>query len=415
MAKPPLPAKKAAKRGRPEKRTRAGKYEVSVLEQTDGTFLVSWPAADIGQRRRRRAFASKTAANTFADGKRADFTNRGRRVAGLRATAADDAAEAAALLAPYGVSILEAARDYVERAAARLRSMVLPDAVDAFLDSRKPPQVSKRYFGDLRTRLKRFAAAFPEHHVSDIGAKDLALYLADPNRSAIDRDNTRRVLSVFFGWAKLHEFARSNPVEEVPTPKKPDPPCEVFRPDELRKILAACPPALLPFVVIQAFAGLRSAEVDRLDWKEIELRPSRVGGETFPGRIRIEASKAKTGARRCVPIPPALFGWLTPHAHLAGKVVPRNLNARLVKFRAALAGAEKEADRVEWRHNALRHSFASYALAKYEDAAKVAEWCGHDVKTLKKHYRDLVAAEDADDWFSIAPDAAEESQQEVAV
>ena len=405
MAKTLPPAKKAAKQGRPKKRTRAGKYEVSLLEQSNGTFLVSWPAAEIGQRRRRRVFTTQTAATNFANGKRADFTNRGRRVAGLRATAAEDAAEAAALLAPYGISILEAAQDYVVRAQARISSKLLPDAVDLFLDARKH-EVSARYFGDLRARLNRFAAAFPKLHVSDFAGKDLAAYLADPKRSAIDRDNTRRVLSVFFGWAKLNHYAKSNPVEEVPTPKKPDPPCEVFTPAELRLILAACPADLLPFVAIQAFAGLRSAEVDRLDWKEIDFRRN---------LIRVEADKAKTGARRFVPITPALLEWLKPHAQLAGKVSPLNVNARLVKFRAKLAAAEKEAERVEWRHNALRHSFASYALAKHEDAPKVALWCGHDVKTLLKHYRDLVAAEDAEDWFSIAPDAAEESQREVAV
>ncbi len=390
------PAKKRA--------PRAGRYEVAVIDQRDGTFRVTWPPAEMGQRRCRRVFPSATAANKFADNKRADFTNRGRKVAGLRSSAADDAGEAAALLAPYGISILEAARDFVTRAQARLSSKLVPDAVEAFLDARKA-DASPRYFGDLRARLNRFSAAFPEHHVSDIAAKDLAAWLANRNRSAIDRGNTRRVLSVFFSWAKLNHLAKVNVVEDVPAPKEPDPKCDTFTPDELRLILAACPDDLLPFVTIQAFAGLRSAEVDRLDWKEIDFRRN---------MIRVDADKAKTGARRFIPMPPVLQAWLRPHAQLAGKVAPVNVNARLSKFRGELATTKEKAKRVEWRHNALRHSFASYSLAKYEDAPKVALWCGHDVKTLLKHYRDLVAAEDAETWFSIMPDSIEEPNQTIA-
>jgi integrase len=399
MSEPPK------KKGRPAKKTRAGRYEVSVVEQKNGSHLVSWPAPEKGQRRRRRIFATATAANRFADEKRADFTNRGRKVAGLRASAADDAGEAAAILAPYGVSILEAARDFVARAQARLASRLIPDAVDDFLESRKH-DASARYFGDLRARLKRFAAAFPEHHASDFTAKDIAAWLADPKRSAIDRGNTRRVLSVFFGWCKLNHFARVNIVEEVPAPKEPDPKCDTFTPDELRLILDACPAELVPFITIQAFAGLRSAEVDRLDWKEVDFRRN---------LIRVDADKAKTGARRFVPIPPVLQAWLKPHAQLAGKVTPINVNAKLTKFRTALATGEDKAKRVEWRHNAMRHSFASYSLAKYEDAPKVALWGGHDVKTMLAHYRDLVAAEDAETWFSIMPSAGEELDRKEAV
>ena len=50
-----------------------------------------------------------------------------------------------------------------------------------------------------------------------------------------------------------------------------------------------------------------------------------------------------------------------------------------------------------------RHSCASYWLAQVEDAAAVAEQLGHNVNTLKRHYRALVTREDAARFWAILP------------
>jgi integrase len=383
-----------------QKRPRAGQYEVAVRgPQKDGSWLVSWPNLEAGARRRRCAFPDSEAANAFANRKRAEFVNHGRAVAGLRASSASQAAEAAALLAPYGVTILEACRAYVARAKARTRSMLVPDAVDTFLAARKPT-ASVRYYGDLQARLRRLAKKFPDDHVSDLTHREVGAWLADSSSSALDRGNNRRVLSVFWSWAQLEGFAESNIIATIPAPKEPAPPCETFTPDEIKLMLDNAPPELVPFLATQAFAGVRASEVARLDWKHIDFKRD---------LIRLDAGSTKTGARRFVPIPQNLKLWLAPYASTEGKLVPANLNTRLVRFHHKL----KEDHKVKHRHNGLRHSFASYALAKYEDAPKVALWCGHDVKTLLKHYRDLVGAEDAEAWFSIVPPAINEENKEV--
>ena len=70
-------------------------------------------------------------------------------------------------------------------------------------------------------------------------------------------------------------------------------------------------PALVPFLAIGAFAGLRHAEIQRLDWSEVRLDE---------GFIEVKASKAKTASRRLVPILDNLKQWLTPHRQTEGKV-----------------------------------------------------------------------------------------------
>ncbi|HTM53362.1 MAG TPA: hypothetical protein VL175_05010, partial [Pirellulales bacterium] len=101
-------------------------------------------------------------------------------------------------------------------------------------------------------------------------------------------------------------------------------------------------------------------------------------------------------ARRLVPISENLRAWLKPFRLPSGQVVPyrgvANVHARI----AARAG-------VEWKKNALRHSFVSYRLAQTSDPARTALEAGHDQTILFKHYRELVLPEMAARWFAIMP------------
>lgn len=86
---------------------------------------------------------------------------------------------------------------------------------------------------------------------------------------------------------------------------------EIFRPEELIRVLEHAEPALVPFIAVAAFAGLRHAEIQRLDWAEVRLED---------GFIEVKASKAKTASRRLVPITDNLKAWLAPLRQASGKV-----------------------------------------------------------------------------------------------
>ena len=47
---------------------------------------------------------------------------------------------------------------------------------------------------------------------------------------------------------------------------------EIFTVDELHKLLLVAPPELIPVLALGAFAGLRSAELVRLGWEDIDLK-----------------------------------------------------------------------------------------------------------------------------------------------
>jgi integrase len=86
--------------------------------------------------------------------------------------------------------------------------------------------------------------------------------------------------------------------------------------------------------------------------------------------IEVTANKAKSAQRRFVRIQPNPAKWLQPCAQQSGDVTPLN-------YRELFDNAREAAGIHEWPRNGLRHSFASYHLAKFKDAAALALELGH--------------------------------------
>ena len=103
----------------------------------------------------------------------------------------------------------------------------------------------------------------------------------------------------------------------------------IYTPKELAVMLTGIEAKFMPLVALGGFAGLRTAEIHRLAWEDIDLH----GGHIVVGK-----QKSKTGQRRIVPILPVLRAWLEPHAKATGPVIPRySGDAPLLRaFRQAL-------------------------------------------------------------------------------
>jgi integrase len=183
----------------------------------------------------------------------------------------------------------------------------------------------------------------------------------------------------------------SNPITHTAKPKKHDNPPEIFTVDELRALLEAAQrtaPDVLPMLAIGAFAGLRDAEIKRLDWSEVDLARR---------HIEVKAAKAKTARRRIIPIQPNLSAWLRPYAAMLGHVVPEGKRGKLDRVREA-------AGLLKWPNNGLRHSFASYRLAAIQDAPRVSAELGHTGPgLLYSTYQELVHPEEAERYWLITP------------
>jgi integrase len=253
--------------------------------------------------------------------------------------------------------------------------------------------MSKDYLRDLRSRFTRFCHEFGDRYVASVSVEEIDNWLRDLDLSPQSRVNYRSVIGVLFSHAVRRGMIDTNPIMRTAKPKVPGNPPEIFSVDELSGVLNAATdvaPDVLPMLAIGAFAGLREAEIQRLDWSEVDIAR---------GHIEVKAAKAKSAKRRIVPIQLNLAAWLSSRNGMQGRVVPGNSRRKLDRVFDA-------AKLARWPNNGLRHSYASYRLAAIHDAPRVAAELGHtSPQMLYSTYRELVLPAEAERYWKIEPTA----------
>jgi integrase len=291
-----------------------------------------------------------------------------------------------------GDLVVEAAKFYAQRNPANREARTVQQVADELIDLKENRKASVRYIQDLRARLNTLAKRFLMN-VAMVRTPDLQAWFDGMDAAPRTVRNFRNHASTLFKFAESRGYiARGeNPVTATERIKsKTASAIEIYSPKEIRRLLDAAPEDFQPIVAIQAFAGLRSAEVMRLQWQDVKLKR---------GHIEITAGNAKTASRRIVPILPNLAEWLKPHAKKTGLLFPADNGTAFNNKQNETSVAAK----VKWKANGLRHSFISYRVADIQNVAQVALEAGNSPGMIFGHYRELVTAEDAKLWFTISP------------
>jgi len=353
-----------------------------------------WKIAGLYQsgKRVRRFFEKKAEAETFVRQLEIKAENLGSRATHIDPRLHVMAIECHDKLAPYGKTLADATDFLCKHLNAVERSCTLEELVTGFLQMKELDGAKKRYMEELRNRLGHFQRTFGNRTVATISHRECDDWLRGLRQAPRSRNNYRRVLSVLFSYAASRGFSSENPIAKTAKARIADTPVEVLTPYQMQRLLEAATPETLPYFALAGFAGIRAAELSRLDWSEIHLDR---------GYIEISAAKAKTASRRLVKLLPNLGAWLAPLAQKTGSILPTNPRVKIEATRK-LAGIKK------WPQNGLRHSFASYHLAKFQDAPALALQLGHTTtSTLFAHYREVVEATAADRYWSIAPNKSD--------
>lgn len=272
--------------------------------------------------------------------------------------------------------------------------MPLKLAVSELIENRRASGTTEIYCYDLSLRLGRFCREFPGRNTEELSTRDLDEWLAGLNLAPVTRNTFRRDLHTLFAFCHSRGYSSTNPVERTRIAKEVSQPVGILSVEQTARLLTSAPQSLIPYLTIGAFAGLRAAEVERLEWDRIDLDS---------GFIEVAAKNSKTARRRLVKILPNLQAWLTPFRGISGLVIPANL-------RWLLADAREQAGISQWPSNALRHSYASYHLAHFNDAAALALQMGHtNTAMIFQHYREVVKPKNAARFWEIMPSAAAET------
>lgn len=291
-----------------------------------------------------------------------------------------------------GITLSDAVRFYQANRTDLLGAKSTAKVADEFVKSRATSGVSAAYVSSCRTSLKRFTDKV-SGNIGDVKTADINNYLAGlKSLGPVSRNSHRRNIVTMFSFAKRQGYLhpdRKTAAELSETFKEAETEIAIFTPNEIERLLLTAHARILPVVAIGAFAGIRSAEIQRLDWEDIKWDR---------GHIEIAGKKAKTAARRLVPLTENLKAWLAPWREATGKIVTLTAVAGALNdlgIKAKIPGG--------WRQNALRHSFISYRVAETGDVARTSLEAGNSPKMVFRHYREIVDEETAKAWFAVTP------------
>lgn len=354
-------------------------------------YVVSW---SVGKQRKRLSFSNEMAALNHAELVQEQL-KMGEPLA-AKITSAKALYIEACEQKLNGVPLMEAVEYYLSMHGGlpglAHSSVDLKEVVGAFLKSVTKAGNQPRDIGTLRAHLNKFAECM-QVPMESIRTADIDRYLGDnPKWSNRTKTNHRASLMRLFNFAiekDLLPKAMANPVDKSTTYKaeltgSPG----IFSPQELNKLFESVEPEWMPYLAIGAFAGLRTAELSRLEWGDVRLDEK---------VIILDARHTKTKRRRVAHMPENLVAWLESYGGIREGLICPNKNPNKMTNRLS-----KDA-KVEWKHNALRHSYITYQMAILRDAAKVAEQCGNSPEQVQANYKANATESQAKAWFSITP------------
>ena len=365
-----------------------------------------------GGKRSQKYFRTKEGADgarTFAEQKRHKLRDEGRKHGSISEDERRAVIEFRELVAELPESITSPSlRDAVAlyRKTLRIRhksktvSELATECIQALIRRGGGKQHEKK----VTSQLARFEEDYGDWLACDLTTETIADWLdhltlrstggrkTRKRVSAQTQNHYRRALTLLFHHAEKTGAIEQNPMTHLEVKKVKNQEIGILSPREVANLMGHANKAILPGLALGFFAGIRRAELGRLDWSEIDFEQ---------GHIEIKAAKAKTASRRIIKLQDNLRQWLTPLLRHDGPVMPSEAT-----WRTGISEAMRAAGIKSWPHNAARHSFASYHLANFQDAAALALEMGHsNTKMIFEHYRALVSPRLAGQYWAIQPAA----------
>ena len=346
----------------------------------------------VNGKRTSEVYATKAEAETAAKQIRLKVANEGAAGFSLPRDIQVEAAAAVATLTPYeGETIAKAVEFYVAHSLRFRNAPPVAEIIKEFIAEREQLNQRDRNLDDVRQRLNVFARTFGDRKLAEITVEELAAWLRDPTWAEKTQIHYRCRVSMLFDFAIKRHWCEVNTVALLDNPETEDKDIECFTVEECARILAHAQEAgCLPLVVLSLFAGLRRAEVCRLDWSNVNLDER---------TITVSSKAAKKRSRRVITINNTAAAWLATCAQLKGAVVSadrRTLDERIKKV-GKLAGIS------QWKQNGLRHCFCTFHLAAGKDPVRTAYEAGNSAEIVQRCYNALASEATAKRFWDLRP------------
>lgn len=144
-------------------------------------------------------------------------------------------------------------------------------------------------------------------------------------------------------------------------------------------------------LLLYFFTGIRLSELLRLEWSAIKLDQ---------GSMFLDETVVKINKRRFVVFPQNLLDALPPYCAKFGSVEGKIFDFNIPTVNVLLHNLF-ELSKVTRIRNGIRHTAASFHLARSGNAFKTAEQLGNSARILKLHYTGNVTNKQCQQFYSL--------------
>ena len=302
-----------------------------------------------------------------------------------------------------GYDIWDAVRHYDKfLATSSIDRIKVEEAVPLCLEAKeKEDGVSLRYLQSLRSILNRFKFKCGKLVVDEVRHPQITQFVNGYDISLRTRQGYLTDLRSFFSWCEQKGYCEINPCvaampskakrKEIMNAKRGRRKLQVLTPAEVQMLLTYCEreePTLTPYACLCIWGGLRP---------EREA-PNMIDDDITTESVTVPEEFAKDNETRIIePLSDNFIEWIEFIKGREGSFQPvKNLKRKWEK-------AKKSIGR-DWPHDCLRHSYASYHFAEFNDAGLTAKNLGHpDSTLLRKDYNGAVTKAQAKEFWAIRP------------
>jgi site-specific recombinase XerD len=371
------------------------------------------PSVSETGKRERHYFTTRDKAKEHAQELREKFLAHGANAQAIKPSLAEAAVVAEFILAPWGASLVEAARFYAAARERQSASKPLAEATAAFLQSCEG--LRGRTIEGYRQTCKRLDNALADKVLATVSADELQAAVAPAGTPGAAAANRYRCARAFWRWSAKKGWCDATTFAAVEAPRvSNDGEISVLSIADAKALLRAAEthfPQAVATYALQLFAGIRVEEIARLE-----------AGNVSPDGIELGASITKKNRRRHITLSPTLAAWIEVHPftpcpnwrevhdacrRMAGWDIAARILAERVE--AGKLKAMPKPTRGRWPQNVLRHSFASYAIAGGATLEEMLFTFGHSggPALLRSNYVGKVTKKAALEFFAIRPAGTE--------
>jgi integrase len=284
------------------------------------------------------------------------------------------------------------------------RLLTVEELCQAFVSGRENKRLGIKTLAEDRYVARKLRTHLGNRMAHELSTPEIRSFLDSAKSSESLEQKFYKVGSLIFSFAKEQRIVCLNPFLEIARPKVSYSVPELLEPVAFEKLLVSAEqvvPDLAPYLIMAGFCGLRRSELVRLNrndqvvcWEDFNWQKKFLV-------VRNEVAKQtkkKMGNRRFPPMEPALIHWLEPYKKETGPLVPFSdgaLRRRMKKLR--------DSSGIDVPNNALRHSYASYWLARSTLAGvgELAKRMGNSEAVARRHYLEPLTPEEGEAWFGL--------------